>query len=45
MKVFIGVDIGTTGIRAGVYNDRFDLIGIGNGKSILKTGNIPNCLY
>jgi len=38
MKVFIGVDIGTTGIRAGVYNDRFDLIGTGNGRSILKTG-------
>ncbi|MFW6137746.1 MAG: xylulokinase [Spirochaetota bacterium] len=38
MKAFIGVDIGTTGIRAGVYADHFSLIGSGQGKSIIKKG-------
>ncbi len=35
MNCFIGVDIGTTGIRAGIYNESFQLLGDGNGKSIL----------
>jgi len=38
MKVFIGVDLGTTGIRAGVYREDFKLLGIGYGKSIIKKG-------
>jgi len=36
MKYFIGVDIGTTGIRAGVYNLEFELSGTGRGRSVLK---------
>jgi len=39
MKVFIGTDIGTTGIRAGVYNEEFVLMGSGNGKSIIRRGD------
>ena len=38
MNYFIGVDIGTTGIRAGVYNEEFDLLGSGTGRSIIKQG-------
>ncbi len=36
MKVFIGVDIGTTGIRAGVYNEDFTLLGSGTGQSLIR---------
>jgi xylulokinase len=39
MRTFIGVDIGTTGIRAGVYDEGFSLIGTGQGKSIIKKGS------
>ena len=39
MRTFIGVDIGTTGIRAGVYDEDFSLIGTGQGKSIIKKGS------
>ncbi len=38
MDVFIGADIGTTGIRAGVYDEDFNLIGSGSGKSFIKRG-------
>lgn len=38
MKSFIGVDIGTTGIRAGVYDEEFALLGTGNGRSIIRKG-------
>jgi xylulokinase len=38
MNCFIGVDIGTTGIRAGVYNEEFVLLGSGTGRSIIKSG-------
>ena len=38
MKAFIGADIGTTGIRASVYNERFKAIGSGSGESILHRG-------
>jgi xylulokinase len=37
-KAFIGVDIGTTGIRAGVYDASFTLLGTGSGKSIVRRG-------
>ena len=40
MKLFIGVDIGTTGIRAGVYDEEFTLLGQGSGKSVIRKG--PN---
>ncbi len=36
MRAFIGVDIGTTGIRAGVYDEDFTLLGSGAGKSLIK---------
>jgi len=39
MKSFIGVDIGTTGIRAGVYDEEFYLLGTGTGKSIIRRGS------
>ena len=35
---FVGADIGTTGIRAGVYDDNFRLLGTGSGKSLVKRG-------
>jgi xylulokinase len=38
MKYFIGVDIGTTGIRAGVYNEDFTLLGKGDGNSNIRKG-------
>jgi xylulokinase len=38
MNVFIGVDIGTTGVRAGVYGEDFSLLGTGEGKSIIRRG-------
>lgn len=38
MNVFIGADIGTTGIRAGVYDEDFNLIGSGSGNSLVKRG-------
>jgi xylulokinase len=38
MNVFIGADIGTTGIRAGVYDEDFNLIGSGSGSSLVKRG-------
>ncbi|MBN1835045.1 MAG: hypothetical protein JW820_04285 [Spirochaetales bacterium] len=38
MRVFIGADIGTTGIRASVYDERFRGIGSGSGESILHRG-------
>jgi xylulokinase len=38
MKVFVGADIGTTGIRAGVYDEAFNLLGSGSGKSLVKRG-------
>jgi len=38
MKAFIGADIGTTGIRAGVYDEDFNLIGSGSGSSLVKRG-------
>jgi xylulokinase len=37
MKTFIGCDIGTTGIRAGVYDEEFALLGSGTGDSIIRT--------
>ncbi len=39
MNTFIGVDIGTTGIRAGVYGEDFTQLGTGQGKSIIKKGS------
>ncbi len=51
MDYFIGVDIGTTGIRAGVYNKEFDLLGNGEGRSIIRKGSggeiiqIPDEIY
>jgi xylulokinase len=38
MKYFIGVDIGTTGIRAGVYDEKFTLHGNGDGISNIRNG-------
>jgi xylulokinase len=38
MKAFVGADIGTTGIRAGVYDEEFNLIGTGSGSSLVKRG-------
>lgn len=38
MKVFVGIDIGTTGIRAGVYGEEFGLLGTGTGKSEILKG-------
>ena len=38
MKFFIGVDIGTTGIRAGIYDSEFRLVGHGNGNSNIIRG-------
>lgn len=38
MNYFIGVDIGTTGIRAGLYDEEFILLGNGTGRSIIKSG-------
>jgi xylulokinase len=38
MKIYIGADIGTTGIRAGVYDEDFNLLGSGSGKSNVKRG-------
>jgi len=38
MKAFIGADIGTTGIRAGVYDEEFNFIGSGSGSSLVKRG-------
>jgi len=38
MNMFIGVDIGTTGVRAGVYGEDFSLLGTGEGKSIIRRG-------
>ena len=38
MKAFVGADIGTTGIRAGVYDEEFKLIGSGSGSSLVKRG-------
>jgi xylulokinase len=40
MNVFIGADIGTTGVRAGVYGEDFSLLGTGEGKSIIRRGRI-----
>lgn len=36
MEFFIGVDIGTTGIRSGVFDENFNLLGVGIGKSIVR---------
>jgi len=38
MKAFVGADIGTTGIRASVYDERFAVLGSGTGESILHRG-------
>jgi xylulokinase len=38
MRYFIGADIGTTGIRAGVYDECFRLLSTGSGKSLVKRG-------
>jgi len=38
MRVFIGADLGTTGIRAGVFGEDFKLLGTGSGRSIIKKG-------
>jgi len=38
MKAFVGADIGTTGIRASVYDERFEVLGSGSGESILHRG-------
>jgi len=45
MEVFIGVDIGTTGIRAVVYDEDFMLLGSGSGQSFIAAsvaGHIDN---
>ena len=39
MNFFIGADIGTTGIRAGVYDEDFNLLGSGSGQSFVKRGS------
>jgi xylulokinase len=39
MKAFVAADIGTTGIRASVYDERFEAIGSGSGESILHRGS------
>jgi xylulokinase len=38
MNYFVGVDIGTTGIRAGIYNEDFELLGNAHGRSVIKRG-------
>jgi xylulokinase len=38
MKALVGADIGTTGIRAGVYDEDFNLLGSGSGSSRVKRG-------
>jgi xylulokinase len=38
MNSFIGIDIGTTGIRAGVYAEDFRLLGTGQGRSLIRKG-------
>jgi xylulokinase len=38
MNYFIGADIGTTGIRAGVYDEEFTLLGKGEGSSNVRRG-------
>ncbi len=37
-EAYVGVDIGTTGIRAGVYDGDFRLLGTGTGESIIRRG-------
>jgi xylulokinase len=37
-KAYIGADLGTTGIRAGVYDGGFGLLGTGSGKSTVRRG-------
>ena len=44
MNVFIGADIGTTGIRAGVYDEDFNLIGSGSGSSIGTNSFTPKVI-
>jgi xylulokinase len=38
MNLFIGIDIGTTGVRAGVFNEDFRLLGTGQGRSFIRKG-------
>ena len=38
MSFFIGVDIGTTGVRAGVFGEDFHLLGTGQGRSFIRKG-------
>jgi len=38
MKLFVCVDIGTTGIRSGVYDEEFRLLGSGSGRSVIRRG-------
>jgi len=39
IKAFVGADIGTTGIRASLYDQHFTAIGSGSGESILHRGD------